>query len=435
MVLLTGLLLAGARFCWGYSPLTHEEILDILWGDQIRPLLLRRYPQASAKQLQEAHAYAYGGSLIQDIGYYPSSDGFYSHLAHGVRTGDFVVNLLRESAGLDDYAFALGALTHYASDSTGHPFINHATALYFPKLRAKYGEYVTFADCPKAHAQTEFGFDVTQVAKHRYTSDRYHDFIGFKVSEPLLERAFHKTYGLPLEEALGDVDLAIGTFRRSVSRVIPEVTRAALTVRDPESVKDIRDSNEKVFRYNLSLTQYEKEWGTTYRKPGFFTRVLGVFIRLVPKFGIFKALGFKRPTPQTEDLYFKSVNRSLEDCRRLLLQVSNGNLTLPDLDCDTGHPIAPGEYCLTDETYARLLEALVKRGQEDVSPSLRANILAFYADADPPLRTRKERKAWRRTAEELDALRAGPGSAIEAEIRQRLLTPPPRLQSPKAKDS
>ena len=76
---------------------------------------------------------------------------------------------------------------------------------------------VTYADDPKAHIRTEFGFDMTQVAKNRYTSDRYHDFIGFEVSKPLLERAFLETYGLKLEDIDGDTDLAIGSFRRAVS--------------------------------------------------------------------------------------------------------------------------------------------------------------------------------------------------------------------------
>ena len=205
--LLVWLLFAAARLCWGYSLLTHEEIVDILWKDQIKPLLLERYPAATQEELRKAHAYAYGGSLIHDIGYYPFGNEFFSDLTHYVRTGDFVANLIGESADLNEYAFALGALAHYASDNSGHPLINHAVALTFPKLRAKYGEKVTYADSPKAHIRTEFGFDITQVAKNRYTSDQYHDFIGFQVSKPLLERAFLRTYGLPLGKVLGYEDL------------------------------------------------------------------------------------------------------------------------------------------------------------------------------------------------------------------------------------
>jgi Zinc dependent phospholipase C len=433
--LLACLLLGVTRSCCAYSLLTHEEIVDIFWKDQIQPLLLKRFPGSTPEQLRQAHAYAYGGSLMQDIGYYPFGNAFLSDLTHCVRTGDFVTNLIQGSQDLDQYAFALGALSHYCSDTTGHPFINHAVALCFPKLRAKYGDSVTYEDCPKAHIQTEFGFDITQVAKQRYTSDRYHDFIGFEVSKPLLERAFFKTYGLELGEVLTHVDLAIGTFRRAASQIIPEMTRAAVTAYHPETVKDNRDASERLFLYHLSRAQYEKQWGKDYRKPGLIARVLGLIIRIIPKVGILDALAFKLPTPQTEDLYIQSVNRTVTHYRWLLRQVANDNLHFANADCDTGRPTAPGEYPLADETYAQLLEALLKRGLEDVPPDLRSNILAFYASGELPTRTRKERRLWRRTAMDLAAFKAGPGSALAAEVRARLLAPPPKLQSPKAADT
>lgn len=430
-IVIVGFLCAAGEPCAGYSLLTHEEIVDILWKDQIQPLLLKRYPAASANQLRKAHAYAYGGSLIQDIGYYPFGNKFFSDLTHYVCTGDFVANLIRESADIDQYAFALGALAHYSSDNTGHPAINHAVALTFPKLRRKYGERVTYEQNPKAHIQTEFGFDITQVAKHRYTSDSYHDFIGFEVSKPALERAFLKTYGLRLEDVLGHMDLSIGTFRHAVSGVIPEMTRAALTAYHPEIVRDATNFSEGRFLYNLSRTQYETEWGKEYRRPGFFTRVLGLFVRWAPKIGFLDALAFKLPSPQTEDMYIKSINRTLEDYQKLLQRVGEGDLRFPNLDCDTGQPAARGEYALSDRTYARLLEALIKNNQKNVSPELRADILAFYSDPSPP--GRRRRPVGERTARELGALRAGPQSAVALLARKSLLAPPFKLQSPKAK--
>ena len=199
----------------GYSVLTHEQVVDLMWKDHIQPLLLKRFPDATEQDLQKAHAYAYGGCVLQDMGYYPFGNKFFSDLVHYVRSGDFVEALLRDSSDLNEYAFALGALSHYASDNSGHPTINRVVALEFPKLKKKYGDTVTYADDPKAHIRTEFGFDMVQVAKNRYTSDRYHDMIGFEVSKPLLERAFLETYGLKLDDVFGSVDLAIGSYRRS----------------------------------------------------------------------------------------------------------------------------------------------------------------------------------------------------------------------------
>jgi Zinc dependent phospholipase C len=237
--------------CGAYSVLTHEEVVDLLWKDDIQPLLLAKFPNSSPEELRNAHAFAYGGSLVQDMGYYPFGNKYFSDLTHYVRSGDFIVNLIQEACDLNEYAFALGALAHYSSDNMGHPAINQSVAILFPNLREKYGSHVTYEDNPKAHIRTEFGFDMTQVAKNRYTSDRYHDFIGFEVAKPVLERAFQDTYGIPLSDVLKNEDLAIGTFRRAISRVIPEMTRVALVARKKEMVAETPNFNSRKFRYYL----------------------------------------------------------------------------------------------------------------------------------------------------------------------------------------
>ena len=297
-----GLLFLGVNPARAYSVLTHEEIVDLLWQDQIQPLLKSRFPTATEEDLRKAHAYAYGGSVIQDMGYYPFGNHYFSDLVHYVRSGDFVVNLVDGSWNLNEYAFALGALSHYAADTVGHPTINRVVGIEFPKLEKKFGEQVRYADDPKSHIRTEFGFDMVQVAKNRYTSDRYHDFIGFEVSQDLLDRAFYKTYSLRLSDVFKNTDLAIGSFRRAISSIIPEMTRVALLARRQEIVRDTPNFNKKEFLYYLSRKKYEKEWGTTYRKPGFGTRVLAFFLRLVPKKGPFSALAFKIPSTRSEDM-------------------------------------------------------------------------------------------------------------------------------------
>ena len=157
--------------------LTHEAIVDSTWDSAIKPLLLKRFPHATADELKAAHAYAYGGCIIQDLGYYPFGSKFYSDLTHYVRSGDFIVNMIRESQDLDEYAFALGALAHYAADNNGHRMAtNVSVPLLYPKLRAKFGNSVTYADDPFSHSKTEFGFDVFQAAKSRYASEAYKDF-------------------------------------------------------------------------------------------------------------------------------------------------------------------------------------------------------------------------------------------------------------------
>jgi len=411
-VFLVCLIVLGTRFCPAYSVLTHEEIVDLLWGDQIQPLLKKRFPDATEEDLRKAHAFAYGGCVVQDMGYYPFGSRYFSDLTHYVRSGDFVMTLIQESSDLNEYAFALGALSHYAADNSGHPTINRVVTIEFPKLGKKYGERATYADDPKAHIRTEFGFDMVQVAKNRYTSDRYHDFIGFEVSKDLLDRTFFRTYGLHLKDVFDDTDLAIGTFRRSISLVIPEMTRVALLARRQAIIKDTPNFSEKKFRYYLSRKSYEKEWGKEYRRPGAGTRVLAFFLRLIPKKGPFSALAFKIPTQQTEDMYIKSVDLTVEDYSKLLRETRARNLQLPNKDFDTGRNTAAGEYQLTDKAYERLLNQLADRKFENVTPQLKQNILGFYSNLNAPIRTKRSPKAWERTLANLELLRTAPASSI-----------------------
>jgi hypothetical protein len=400
------ILVVGMKpLCGAYSVLTHEQVVDLLWKDDIQPLLKKRFPAATDDDLKKAHAFAYGGSLVQDMGYYPFGNKYFSDLTHYVRTGDFIVNLINESSDLNEYAFALGALAHYSSDNCGHPIINQSVAIQNPKLRKKFGAEVTYSDDPKAHIRTEFGFDMVQVAKNRYTSDRYHDFIGFEVSKPLMERAFRDTYGIPLKDVISDEDLAIGTFRRAISRVVPEMTRVALLARRKELVAETPNFNARKFRYYLSRTEYQHEWGKGYRKPGVGQHILAFFLRFVPKIGPFKALDFKIPTQKTEDLYIASVNHTVEDYKQRLGEVGKKDLHLTNTDFDTGRPTHASEYALTDKTYAHLLDQLAQHNFDQITSDLRNNILAFYADSTAPVATKKKPDAWQKTQDELQRLK------------------------------
>ncbi|HZQ95303.1 MAG TPA: zinc dependent phospholipase C family protein [Candidatus Sulfotelmatobacter sp.] len=413
--LLILMLVAGVgSWCAAYSVLTHEQVVDLLWKDQIEPLLVKRFPQATPDELKKAHAFAYGGSLVQDMGYYPFGNKYFSDLTHYVRSGDFIVNLIKEASDLNEYAFALGALAHYSADNMGHPTVNQSVAILFPDLRKKFGNEVTYEDNPKAHIRIEFGFDMTQVAKNRYTSDRYHDFIGFEVSKPVLERAFEDTYGIPLKEVIPKEDLAIGTFRRAISKIVPEMTRVALLARKKEMVSETPNFNAKKFRYYLSRTNYQREWGKGYRRPGFGTKVLAFFLKFVPKIGPFKALAFTIPTRQTEDLYVASVNRTLDNYKSLLQEVKGKSLQLTNTDFDTGRLTRAGEYKFTDRTYAHLLDQLAKDNFQQVTPDLRENILHFYKDPAGPVTTKSDRAAWERVQQELERLRTAEPQAKPA---------------------
>jgi hypothetical protein len=401
--LLVVLLWSGSS---AYSVLTHEEIVDLLWTDELRPLLLTRYPGLSEAQITEAHAFAYGGAVIQDLGYYPFGSTEFSDLVHYVRSGDFVRELLLASQDADEYAFALGALSHYASDLAGHPAINQAVAIEYPKLRAKYGNSVRYAQNKTAHLKTEFGFDTVQVARNRYASQQYHDFIGFQVSKPLLERVFPVVYGMQLKDVLTHEDIAVGSYRFAVSRMIPEMTQVALQTHRKQLMRETPNFAKRKFLYHLSRSDYEKQWGKDYVKPGVGTRILSTLLRYMPRVGPFKGLAFNNPTPQTEDLYFKSINTTVDQYRVFLEEVRSSKLVLPNCDLDSGRPTKAAEYSLTDEAYAKLLTQLSKRKFDLTTPELRDNILQFYSDSSAAIDTKKDAGDWQRVLASLDELKS-----------------------------
>ncbi len=387
MLIVGTIVLAGLwvpRRAEGYSVLAHEANIDAVWDTTIKALLQARFPQATPDDLLRARAYAYGGCVIQDLGYYPFGSHFFSNLLHYVRTGDFVAALIRDAQDIDEYAFALGALGHYAADNSGHPIaVNRAVALMYPKLRARFGNRVTYEQSPKSHVLVEFGFDVVQVAAGAYAPESYHSYIGFKVAKPALERAFLDTYGIQMKDVFLSEDLAIATYRHAVGTTIPEMTKVAWGKKRDQIAKVTPGIQRKTFVFNLSRKQYDKEFGSDYAKPHGFARFLALVYNLVPKIGPFRSLSFSVPTPEAERLFLESFTTTRERFRKSLDELRAGRLSLPNTDFDTGQPTARGEYPLADATYDELLDRLADREFTGVQTALSANIIAYYGDAGP----------------------------------------------------
>jgi hypothetical protein len=365
-----------------YSVLSHEANVDALWKSHLSPLIHRRFPNASADEIMASRAYAYGGSVIQDLGYYPFGSHLFSNLLHYVRSGDFVEELLREARDPNEFAFALGALAHYAADNAGHPeAVNLAVPLMYPKLQAKYGRRVTYVQSPKSHILVEFSFDVVQVAAGVYAPGSYHDFIGFEVAKPLLERTFLKIYGLEMKDVFVDEDLAIGTYRFAVSQAIPNATKVAWRDKREEIEKVSPGIERQKFVFNMSRAEYEHQFGKKYERPGVFVRILTFLYKLVPKIGPFKYFSFKPPTPEVEKLFLQSFVDARERYRQSLDAFAAGRLNLPNTNFDVGRPTSRGEYSLSDETYDDLVKKLEKRRFAGASPELRTNIDRYYGSA------------------------------------------------------
>jgi Zinc dependent phospholipase C len=416
-VLLVSLLfLAASHPARAYSVLAHEAIIDAAWDTSIRPLLLQRFPNATPEELKHAHAFAYGGAIIQDLGYYPHGSHFFSDLTHYVRSGDFILTLLRDSQDLNGYAFALGALSHYVADNYGHRIgTNPSVPILYPKLGKKYGKSVTYEQDPLAHVKTEFGFDVLEVAKQRYAPDSYHDFIGFEVDAPLLEQAFCETYGLELKSVLTDEDKVLGSYRRDVSKLIPKATRIGWALKKDEIMRDQPGITKRKFLYNLSRASYEKHWGKNYQKPTPFERFLAFLYKLLPKWGPLKVLQLRTPTPETERKFEASFNDAFDAYKLLLKQASVGVPEVPNDNFDTGTPAPPGEYFMNDDVRAKLVETLAQQDFAGVTPELRADLLQFYSDPNAPYATKRKPKEWTKLQVALQQLKSSQPPAVTAQ--------------------
>jgi hypothetical protein len=412
-----------------YAVLSHEAIIDAAWETHVKPLLLKKFPQATEEDLSRAQAYAYGGAIIQDMGYYPYGSPFFSDLTHYIRSGDFILALLRDAKDLPEYAFAIGALAHYAADNDGHRIgTNRAVPILYPSLRKKYGDTVAYEDGKLAHVKTEFGFDVLEIARERYAPDSYHDFIGFEVSRAVLDQAFRETYGLELKDVLVNEDQALKSYRRDVSKLIPKATRIAWSLKKDEIKDDIPDATKKRFLYNLSRSNFDREWGKDYHKPSPGERFLAFLYKLLPKFGPLQILQFKTPTPQTEQMFEASFNATLDAYRKLLVAVSEGNLKLANDNFDVGENTGPGKYGLNDNAHARLLDELADKNFAGVPPEVKAELLQFFAEPDAAYATKRNGKAWAKVQTQLQQLKlvtvtSAPANSTQPAIPGKLAAP------------
>ena len=367
-----------------YSVLTHESLIDLTWRDSIAPLLLKRYPKLTPKDLLAAHAYAYGGCVIQDLGYYPFSQPSFSDLLHYVRTGDFIRALFRDSQNANDVAFAIGALSHYLGDTIGHPeAINIAVGNEFPKLKEKYGKNVNYAEGEHQHVRAEFAFDINDIAQGRIAPERYLNRIGFAVPVPLLAKAFYETYGLDLGDILRNSHPKLRGYRYSVRTLLPRVAYAETLLHRSHMKKLADPASPEVEELNkeVALLAAQDKWDAYRRHAGIGTHLLALFIYIVPKVGPLSDLSIRGPEPNTEVDYVKSLLQTTSVMRDKLGHATTQD-GLANLDLDTGDPIRPGTYRLCDTTYAQLLHKVASTPQQPIPFGIKRDLQAFFAQPE-----------------------------------------------------
>jgi Zinc dependent phospholipase C len=395
------------------SVLSHEAVVDAMWDVKLQPLLRSLYPDATPEDLKRAHGFAYGGAIIQDLGYYPHGTKKFSDMTHYVRTGDFVLALLRESKSLEELAFALGALSHYSSDIDVHKSAtNPGEAILYPKLKRRFGPVITYEEDPAAHLKTEFGFDVLEVAKGRFAPEAYHDFIGFNVANDLLARAFEDTYGVPITQIFSNFDHAIGSYRRAVSNWIPRATRVAWAQREGEIQHSQPGITRHRFVYTMRRSSYERDWGKNYDRPTAWDRFLAVLLKIIPPVGPLRALQFKMPTPPVEVLFMQSFDRCIHQYGDQIDAEQRKSLQLVDVNYDLGGPAKPGDYKLQDEAYAFWIDQLAQNRFAGARPDVRNAILGYYSDAAAAKAAKLDPKSSAKLQSELQALLAATKASV-----------------------
>jgi hypothetical protein len=396
-----------------YSLLTHEQLIDLTWKSSIRPALLARYPHLTEDQILEAHAYAYGGCAIQDLGYYPTGDRFFSDLTHYVRAGDFVAALFRNAHNANELAFAIGALSHYVGDTIGHPLAtNRAVPIEFPSLAARYGPLVNYGESPHAHVRTEFAFDVDGISKHRFAPAAYLKHIGLAVPTRQLATAYFETYGLGADYGSRRNRVTLRGYRFAVRTLLPRVAYAENLLHRHSFPPDIPGHETDHLQAQLAQADFENGWDQYRVDAGLGTHLLAAVLFILPKVGPLSCLSIKGPTQQGEADYIRSLNLAIPELRRQIARMASGNRLLPDKDLDTGAPVSPGGYPLTDSTYAQLLRRLASMPTNPVPPGLKADILAYYADPAAPIATKRDARRWAEVQRELPLLASLPTTSV-----------------------
>ncbi|MFD2873767.1 zinc dependent phospholipase C family protein [Mucilaginibacter ximonensis] len=392
-----------------YGVLTHEAVIDASWNKSLKPAILKRYPNLSDDELRVAHSYAYGGSLMADIGYSPFGSAYFTNLVHYVRSGDFVNNLISESGNANEFAYALGALCHYMADRYGHSVgTNIVVPMTYPKVKEKYGDVATYEEDHMAHSRVEIAFDVLQVARGNYASQAYHDFVGFNVAVPVLKRAFLRTYGEDLNVVFPNFKHSINNYRWAINSLMPTVTRSAWVLKKGDIMKTSPDMTARKFHYSMSRKKYFAEFGRDRDRVKFKEQLLAFFLKIVPKIGPFEVFKFRTINKQGEALFVKSFEDVTRHYEEALSVLDYKKPHLPNVDFDTGKLTVYGEYQLADQTYDDMLDQLQKCNFAALTKSLKDNIDNFYGKADTAILAKKYTGNWPHLKELLKSISSAP---------------------------
>ncbi len=291
-----------------------------------------------------------------------------------------IKSLLNNAENLNQFAFAIGFLSHYYADNFGHPMAtNKSVPLVYEKMKRKFGNNVTYADNKIYHMRMEFAFDVLEIAKGNYASPQYHAIIGFKVDTALLSKAFSETYGLSINKVFKNhLSATVEFFRFTIANIIPEITKSGWAAKKAAIAKKDSSTVSKNFHYKMRIRDYNKDFGKGYNRPGTFPTILSFLFKIFPKVGPLRALKFKAPTTESEKLFDKSFDTILFHYKHTITPLVPSENHLKNVDFDTGRPTQHCEYPIADQTYIKWMQKLEKNDTEQIDPQIKTNITTYF---------------------------------------------------------
>jgi hypothetical protein len=317
-------------------------------------------------------------------------------------------------------------------------------------MRAKYGREVSYAEGEHQHVQTEFAFDIDEIAHHRMAPVRFLRHIGLKVPVKQLAVAYYQTYGVSDEFSPRQRRFNVREYRFVVHSFIPRVAYAITLLRRRHEPAEPETPDAAEIDREVAVVSTENDWQKYGRHAGIGTYMLAGFLFILPKFGPLKLIDVKGPTPATETEYLHSVEVSSAILHRMLARFTPSETAhtstapacdpvstnqspqaipaimtagpnslllscdprhpLPNRDLDTGRVVQPGGYSLTDSTYANLLHHLTRQPAQPIPPGIKQDIQAYYANPNAPITTKQNPAQWAQVQADLAILAGMPTS-------------------------
>ena len=364
-----------------FSVTAHQGVVDQAWGLTLVPLIRQRFPNATDRELTEAHAYARGGS-ISPILVLSARESFVfrpAALRSHRRFRQPSVNWGQLSGRI---CVRLGMLGHYEAPAgiRKRPIFRCPSSI--PSSSRNTATPSPMRTHPRAPTNS---IRCAAGRSSQRNTDLFEHSIDFKVPRDALERAFAETYGLQLNDLFDNYDIAIYTYRWGFRTIINEGTGIAWALYRKDIESNEPGVTSKEFVREISRGDFERQFGKAFLEPGYLPRFVGFLGTLVPDVGPLKRLPFKPLPDSVQKLYFRAYRHASERYVHEVAAICANKAWLENINLDTGRADKSGEYAPADEAWVDLLELHDKSHFANVRDDLASDFRAHFRDRNASL--------------------------------------------------